>query len=113
MQKNSNKLKVSQRPATSEGNNLRLSRLSSGSSFRNLECFGSSEDIHQFMDQTVTVGGESATAATTKADMEMLAKNRDNAMLRYKEKKKTRRYYLFISLFHLFLSFVLCYLQQH
>ncbi|KAM7468798.1 hypothetical protein LguiB_016360 [Lonicera macranthoides] len=90
--KNSNNLKASQRPATSEGNNLRLSRLKSGSSFRNLECFGSSEDIHQFMEQTVMVGGESATASTTKADMEMLAKNRDNAMLRYKEKKKTRRY---------------------
>ncbi|KAK6912924.1 CCT domain [Dillenia turbinata] len=34
----------------------------------------------------------SAGVATHKADMEPLAKNRGNAMLRYKEKKKTRRH---------------------
>ncbi|KAK6928582.1 CCT domain, partial [Dillenia turbinata] len=34
----------------------------------------------------------SAGVATNKADMELLAKNRGDAMLRYKEKKKTRRH---------------------
>lgn len=32
-----------------------------------------------------------STKATGKTDMELLAQNRGNAMLRYKEKKKTRR----------------------
>ncbi|XP_042500382.1 zinc finger protein CONSTANS-LIKE 14-like isoform X2 [Macadamia integrifolia] len=35
---------------------------------------------------------ETTPAATMEVDMELLAKNRGNAMLRYKEKKKTRRY---------------------
>lgn len=43
------------------------------------------------MDQTILVDSESATPSMTKADMELLAKNRGNAMQRYKEKKKTRR----------------------
>jgi hypothetical protein len=30
--------------------------------------------------------------AVTNADLEQMAQNRDNAMQRYKEKKKTRRY---------------------
>lgn len=35
---------------------------------------------------------DTAKGSKSKADMEMVAQNRGNAMLRYKEKKKTRRY---------------------
>lgn len=54
------------------------------------------------MDQIVSVRGESTTAATTKANIELLAKNRGNAMLRYKEKKKTQRYVVFSYAFIIF-----------
>lgn len=40
------------------------------------------------------MGGEKLATSLTKADLELLAKNRGDAMLRYKEKKKTRRYSL-------------------
>ncbi|KAI3696418.1 hypothetical protein L1987_79432 [Smallanthus sonchifolius] len=52
--------------------------------------YGGSNDI-QFTDQNAT-GGEKLATPLTKADIELLAKNRGDAMLRYKEKKKTRRY---------------------
>nr|XP_043632153.1 zinc finger protein CONSTANS-LIKE 15-like isoform X2 [Erigeron canadensis] len=45
----------------------------------------------QFTELNVTAGEKLATPST-KADIELLAKNRGDAMLRYKEKKKTRRY---------------------
>ncbi|XP_076884048.1 zinc finger protein CONSTANS-LIKE 15-like [Bidens hawaiensis] len=51
---------------------------------------GGSNDI-QFTDQNV-IGSEKLATSLTKADLELLAKNRGDAMLRYKEKKKTRRY---------------------
>ncbi|XP_021845948.2 zinc finger protein CONSTANS-LIKE 15 [Spinacia oleracea] len=76
---------VSQGPATPENNNVAIIRPSSGSVFGK----NKSIDIH-FMDQTVFLGGENGVR--TEADMEMLAQNRGNAMQRYKEKKKTRRY---------------------
>ncbi|KAK2993601.1 hypothetical protein RJ640_030908 [Escallonia rubra] len=66
-------------------------RASLGSGAGKPKCFGGSKDIH-FMDQTVMVRGDSTIADMNKADIELLAKNRGNAMLRYKEKKKTRRY---------------------
>ncbi|CAI9756380.1 unnamed protein product [Fraxinus pennsylvanica] len=77
-------------PATSESNNLPVSRPKSCSGF-SMPSSGGSKDIH-FVDHAVLVKNESTTAAITKADMELLAKNRGNAMQRYKEKKKTRRY---------------------
>jgi len=43
------------------------------------------------MDQSIVVGGDNTGEETLKADMELLAKNRGNAMQRYKEKKKIRR----------------------
>ncbi|KAJ8569594.1 hypothetical protein K7X08_006171 [Anisodus acutangulus] len=55
------------------------------------KCSGVSTDLN-FMDQSIVVGGENTGAETLQADMELLAKNRGNAMQRYKEKKKTRRY---------------------
>lgn len=84
---NSNNPTANQGTTTSEGNNYTMSRPSSGSGFGKPNFYGDSKDIH-FCDQTVMVRGESTTAA----DTELLAKNRGNAMLRYKEKKKTRRY---------------------
>ncbi|KAL2903767.1 Zinc finger protein CONSTANS-LIKE 14 [Bienertia sinuspersici] len=81
----------SQGPATSESNNLPIIRPSSSSVFGNPKS-GGSTDIH-FMEQPMFHGGENAlNSVRTQADMEMLAQNRGNAMQRYKEKKKTRRY---------------------
>ncbi|KAL9386686.1 hypothetical protein Peur_019810 [Populus x canadensis] len=52
----------------------------------------SSKDV-QFMEQSILVRGEGfRTEAATKVDMELLVRNRGDAMQRYKEKKKTRRY---------------------
>ncbi|KAK6922456.1 CCT domain [Dillenia turbinata] len=79
-------------PATSESNNLPRARSSSGSAFGKPKACTGSKDIN-FMEQSILVRGETVgPAASTKADIELLAKNRGSAMLRYKEKKKTRRY---------------------
>lgn len=92
MQNNSNNPTASQGPATSESNNLPLGRPSSGSAFGKPKGTSGGQDV-QFMDQPLLVRGDSMrTATATKADMELLARNRGNAMQRYKEKKKTRRY---------------------
>uniref|UniRef100_A0A803L1F4 CCT domain-containing protein n=1 Tax=Chenopodium quinoa TaxID=63459 RepID=A0A803L1F4_CHEQI len=82
---------ASQGPATSESNNMPIIRPSSGSVFGKTKSVGSA-DIH-FMEESVFLGGDNAlNAVKTVADMEILAQNRGNAMQRYKEKKKTRRY---------------------
>lgn len=80
----------SQGPATSESNNLPVSRPSSCSGLTKPKCLGASKDM-QFMSQSILMTSESV-AAISKSDMELLAQNRGNAMQRYKEKKKTRRY---------------------
>lgn len=83
---------ASQGPATSESNNLPIARPSSGSAFDRSKCYTVSQDI-KFTQHTVLVGGQTRrTASVVKADTEVLARNRGNAMMRYKEKKKTRRY---------------------
>lgn len=87
---NPNNATASQGPGTSESNNLPIARPSSRSAFGNSKCY--TQEI-QLMDQSVLKRDETTrTAALTKADVELLAQNRGNAMLRYKEKKKTRRY---------------------
>ena len=63
----------SQVPATSESSNLPLIFSSEKGSNSAASC------------KTTRVVG-------TKADLEQLAQNRDNAMQRYKEKRKTRRF---------------------
>ncbi|XP_055810578.1 zinc finger protein CONSTANS-LIKE 14-like [Solanum dulcamara] len=88
---NSNNRAASQGPATSESNNLPRIKTSSDSGYVRAKCCGVSTDLN-FMDQSIVVGGDNAGAETRKADMELLAKNRGNAMQRYKEKKKARRY---------------------
>lgn len=54
--------------------------------------FGGGSNEIQFSEPNVS-GVEKLATSLTKADMELLAKNRGDAMLRYKEKKKTRRYF--------------------
>ena len=100
MQNNPNDATACQGPATSERNNLPITRPSSGSAFGKPKCYGASKDI-QFSEHSVLLRGETTrTAAIMKADMEMLAQNRGNAMLRYKEKKKTRRYMVLSFIFY-------------
>lgn len=89
MQNATNNQTPSQGPATSESNNVPVSRPSSCSGLTKPESLGGSKDV-QFMSQSILMTSESL-AAMSKSDMELLAKNRGNAMQRYKEKKKTRR----------------------
>lgn len=91
MQNNSNNPTPSQGPATSESNNIPVGRPSLGSAFGEDKGSGASTDLN-FMEQSFLMRGDSLRTVGTKADMELLAQNRGNAMLRYKEKKKTRRY---------------------
>ncbi|CAN4116200.1 unnamed protein product [Withania somnifera] len=88
---NSNNRAASQGPATCESNNLPRIKTSSDSGYVKPKCCGVSTDLN-FMDQSIVVGGENTGAKTLKVDLELLAKNRGNAMQCYKEKKKTRRY---------------------
>ena len=88
MQNNLNNPTSSQGPATSESNNLPIVR----SGFSKPRCSSSSNDV-QFMEQSILIRGEGLKVeAATRVDMELLARNRGDAMQRYKEKKKTRRY---------------------
>lgn len=86
MQINSNNPAVSQGPATSESNNISIGRPSSGSAF------GEDKGNIATTEQPFLMGSDSLRTVGTKASMELLAQNRGNAMLRYKEKKKNRRY---------------------
>ncbi|XVF44303.1 hypothetical protein PTKIN_Ptkin02bG0109700 [Pterospermum kingtungense] len=88
---NSGNPAASQGPATSESNNLQIARQSSGSAFGQPNGPGSN-DVH-FMEQSFLArSGQTRPEGPSKADLELLAQNRGNAMQRYKEKKKTRRY---------------------
>ncbi|GMN49325.1 hypothetical protein TIFTF001_018487 [Ficus carica] len=84
---------ASQGPATSESNNLPIGRPSSGAS-----AFGKSKGSNALKDMDIMEGPFLArsdtmkTTAATQVDLKLLAQNRGNAMQRYKEKKKTRRY---------------------
>lgn len=105
LQNNGNNQTASQGAATSESNNLPIGRPSSGSGLeKDKGCSSASKDVH-FTDQSFLVRSDSLrTAAATKASIEMLAQNRGNAMQRYKEKKKTRRFVSFLC--HSFLFFL-------
>lgn len=92
MQNNVNNTGASQGPATSESNNLLIGRPTSGLALVKDNGSSTSKDVH-FMEESFLVRSDSLrTAATTKASIEMLALKRGNAMQRYKEKKKTRRF---------------------
>ncbi|KAF4390510.1 hypothetical protein F8388_006007 [Cannabis sativa] len=86
----------SQGAATSESNNLPIGKGSSSSTsalgkHKNEECSASREVY--FMEQPFLLRNDTMkTGATSKEELEVLAHNRGNAMQRYKEKKKNRRY---------------------
>ncbi|MBA0849246.1 hypothetical protein Goshw_013418 [Gossypium schwendimanii] len=84
---------ASQGPSTSESNNLPIPKPSSGSALGKPKGSTGCNDVH-FSEQPFLVRPVDHTTptATSKADRELLAQNRGNAMQRYKEKKKTRRY---------------------
>ena len=65
-----------------------------GGSNKKTRCVLSSESnlIESPMVVPLVVGNDNANIVTPRISSEELAKNRGNAMLRYKEKKKTRRY---------------------
>ncbi|PPD70374.1 hypothetical protein GOBAR_DD32752 [Gossypium barbadense] len=88
---NSSNPGTSQGAATSESNNLPMARPSTSSAFGGTRGSSSCSDL-VFMEQAFLVGSDQGRpAAASKADLELLAHNRGNAMQRYKEKKKTRR----------------------
>nr|DAD34138.1 TPA_asm: hypothetical protein HUJ06_004778 [Nelumbo nucifera] len=77
---------ASQGPPTSETNNSCVLMPSSSSTLaKPLDC-SNTKEVH-LMEQPLLMIG----------DKELLALNRGNAMLRYKEKKRTRRHYLLLS----------------
>ncbi|KAB2042221.1 hypothetical protein ES319_D02G200800v1 [Gossypium barbadense] len=89
---NSSNPGTSQGAATSESNNLPMARPSTSSAFGGTRGSSSCSDL-VFMEQAFLVGSDQGRpAAASKADLELLAHNRGNAMQRYQEKKKTRRY---------------------
>ncbi|KAG2320747.1 hypothetical protein Bca4012_056217 [Brassica carinata] len=71
-------------PATSESNNLPLT-------FSSEKGSNSSSEL-RFTEKTDGASCKTTRVVPTKADLAQLAQNRDNAMQRYKEKRKTRRY---------------------
>ncbi|XP_022956087.1 zinc finger protein CONSTANS-LIKE 15-like [Cucurbita moschata] len=78
---NINNTTLSQGAATCESGNLSKSKLKCG--YKNA----------QPIEKPIIVNVDSIlSTSTTKADLELLAQNRGNAMQRYKEKRKTRRY---------------------
>lgn len=89
MQNMSNKGTGSQGAATCESNNLQTRKQSDGKQN------DTQNGEHPLL--LAVVGDNNnqnsmAKAARSKADIDLLAQNRGNAMLRYKEKKKTRRF---------------------
>ncbi|KAJ7945596.1 Zinc finger protein like [Quillaja saponaria] len=79
-------------PATSESNNLPIERHSSSSAVGKHKGSSSAKDMKFFEHPLLLRDDRTTNAATNRVDMELLAQNRGNAMLRYKEKKKNRRY---------------------
>ncbi|XVE67633.1 hypothetical protein DITRI_Ditri09bG0003900 [Diplodiscus trichospermus] len=76
---------------TEESNNVPVMGSSSESMVGEpLKCQGTR--YFQFMEHHILAASEPMNEAKAKVDMQLLAQNRGNAMLRYKEKKKHRRY---------------------
>ncbi|KAL9266527.1 Zinc finger protein CONSTANS-LIKE 14-like protein [Drosera capensis] len=89
---NSHNSTASNRPAASESNNRALSKTSSGSGLHKIRGSNGSKDFQLSEQHAFMTGDCVKDAASAKANMELLAQNRGNAMQRYMEKKKTRRY---------------------
>ncbi|CAH8349613.1 unnamed protein product [Eruca vesicaria subsp. sativa] len=71
-------------PVTSHSNNLPIT-------FGSEKGSNSSNELH-FTENIAGTSCKTTRVVATKADLERLAQNRDNAMQRYKEKRKNRRY---------------------
>ncbi|KAF8408465.1 hypothetical protein HHK36_007619 [Tetracentron sinense] len=86
---NSNNPTATQGPVTSESNNISMVKPLSGSTVGKPKACSSTNDVH-FMELPLIVGGETARAAT-KADLELMAQNRGNAIydrhIRYESRK--------------------------
>lgn len=92
MQNNVNSIAFGQGPATSESNNLTAPRASLNLALGKAKGHMGSKDYHHAGQTSIMKNASRRTVPKTKSEMELLAKNRGNAMLRYKEKKKSRRY---------------------
>lgn len=103
MQNRSNKALSNQGPPTAEGNNLPIIGPSSESwsAEPNTNCNRSM----QFKDLVIRRG--TAKTEATNVDMELMAEKRGHAMLRYKEKKKNRRYIWLVVFFYYCRLFIL------
>lgn len=88
MQSHSNKALSSQGPTTAESNNIPIV----GPSSESWSAEPNTNSIKSMQFKDLLIGSGTARTETTNVDMELLAQNRGHAMLRYKEKKKTRRY---------------------
>ncbi|KAF3445772.1 hypothetical protein FNV43_RR10949 [Rhamnella rubrinervis] len=90
---NTNNPVASQRAVTSKSNNLPIGKPTSGVALGKNNGSSASKDMH-FMEESFLVRSDSLrTAATSKANILMLAVNGGNARQHYKEKKKTQRTY--------------------
>lgn len=93
VQGNLKTIAFSQGPATSESNILPVPRASPDSAaLRKARSLSGSKDYQLAGQMLITRYASGRSTPKTKVDMELLAQNRGNAVLRYKEKKKTRRY---------------------
>ncbi|XP_034708058.1 zinc finger protein CONSTANS-LIKE 14-like isoform X1 [Vitis riparia] len=84
----SNKALSSQGTTTAESNNIPIV----GPSSESWSAEPNTNSIKSMQFKDLLIGSGTARTETTNVDMELLAQNRGHAMLRYKEKKKTRRY---------------------
>uniref|UniRef100_A0A5B6YP87 Putative zinc finger protein CONSTANS-LIKE 14-like isoform X1 n=1 Tax=Davidia involucrata TaxID=16924 RepID=A0A5B6YP87_DAVIN len=79
------------RPTTAESKNVTIAGPSLEFRLVEPKTYSSASNF-QFGEQPFLAGNETIKTETAKVNMGLLARNRGNAMLRYKEKKKTRRY---------------------
>ncbi|KAJ0052824.1 hypothetical protein Pint_03074 [Pistacia integerrima] len=79
--------------STEESNNTPIIGQSISSELRAVESeTWDSTGLAHVLHNPFLAGSEAVTEAKSRVDMDLLAQNRGNAMLRYKEKKKYRRY---------------------
>nr|UOF76519.1 CONSTANS-like protein [Olimarabidopsis pumila] len=80
------------RPTSTKGQETSKSNNNIPTAIHSHKSSNESSDLH-FTEHVVIPSNETTRlVAATNADLERMAQNRDNAMQRYKEKKKTRRY---------------------
>ncbi|RVW45006.1 Zinc finger protein CONSTANS-like 14 [Vitis vinifera] len=95
----SNKALSSQGPTTAESNNIPIV----GPSSESWTAEPNTNSIKSMQFKDLLIGSGTARTETTNVDMELLAQNRGHAMLRYKEKKKTRRHVSHVIFFYCYI----------